>query len=254
MDGALTGLAVKYRFHWLAVITVITLLFPERWLNGQAMFECPPVIERERPAILRGPKIVLFDGSDLDQWVKRNGQPATNWIIQDGVLFRSQGGGDLYYRHWVQDFELLFEWKIAEQGNSGVKYRVQQYGNQMLGCEYQIQDDQNRPFNKHATGAIYAIQEPGKNKKTRPVGEWNQSRIVVCGNHIEHWLNGQLIVSTDIGGLDWLQRVSKSKFRDKPFFGQNREGRIFLQDHGNPVWYRRIELVPLDCYRWTATS
>lgn len=198
------------------------------------------------PRILRGQPVSLFDGRSLDGWVRRNGEPAKNWTVSDGAIYRSGGGGDLYHQHWFRDFELSFEWKIEAGGNSGVKYRVQPYGKQMLGCEYQIQDDKDKPFNRHATGAIYAVVEPSKNKTQNATGEWNTSKIVVCGDRVEHWLNGQRVVNARIGSLDWLKRVEGSKFRDKAFFGQNREGRVFLQDHGNPVWYRNIVLVPLD--------
>jgi len=207
-----------------------------------------PAIKQLRP--LRGHPIVLFDGSTLDGWQKRDGSESKNWIAEDGTLFRKSGGGDLYHKDWYRDFELTFEWKISEKGNSGVKYRVHQFGKQMLGCEYQIQDDmpnkKKEGFGRHSTGALYAVYEPSKKRKTNPVGEWNKSKIVVSGNKIEHWLNGEKIVDASVASLDWIKRVERSKFGSKYGFGENREGRIFLQDHGKPVWYRNIVVVPLD--------
>ena len=205
-----------------------------------------PLSISDSPNVLRGLPVPLFDGQSLDGWCRKDGEPSQNWRVVDGTLYRASGGGDLYHRNWFRDFELSFEWRIEKGGNSGVKYRVQPYGKQMLGCEYQIQDDAGQPGTVHSTGSIYAVVEPSKNKVQNPLDQWNRSRIVVCGNDVEHWLNDQRIVSTRIGQLDWLQRVGKSKFHDKEFFGQNREGRIFLQDHGNPVWFRNIMLVPLD--------
>ena len=200
---------------------------------------------------LRGKPIVLFDGSSMDGWVKRNGSKSKNWVIEDGTLFRKESGGDLYLQDWYRDFELRFEWKVQKNGNSGVKYRVRQYGTQTLGCEYQLQDDKDRPFNRHATGALYAVYEPEKNKKTNPIGSWNTSKIVVTGNKIEHWLNGKKVVDADVASHDWINRVQGSKFQQKTTvgsaFGEHREGRIFLQDHGKPVWFRNIVVVPLDC-------
>ena len=117
----------------------------------------------------------------------------------------------------------------------------------MLGCEFQIQDDEQRDYNNQASGALYAVYEPAKNKVPVKLDQWNQSKIVVCGNQIEHWLNGQLVVHAQVGSQEWLQRVGKSKFRDKQSFGENREGRLFLQDHGQPVWFRKLVVVPLDC-------
>lgn len=199
---------------------------------------------------LRGKPIVLFDGTSMDGWVKRDGSKPKNWVIEDGTLFRKKGGGDLYHQDWYRDFELSFEWKLQKDGNSGVKYRVRQYGKSMLGCEYQLQDDKDRPFNRRATGALYAVYEPGKNKKAAPIDSWNTSKIVVCGNKIQHWLNGEKVVDVDVASQDWIDRVQRSKFRQKTTvgssFGEHREGRIFLQDHGDPVWYRNIVVVPLD--------
>lgn len=218
---------------------------------GQESPELPPLPESiaSHPCVVRGLPLYLFDGKTLDGWERQNGQPSSNWTAVEGMLHRTGGGGDLYHRHWFRDFELAFEWKIEAGGNSGVKYRVQPYGNQLLGCEYQIQDDGNRPFDRQATGALYAVVEPGENKVQHPPGQWNRSRIVVCGPYVEHWLNGERVVAIRIGSADWLRRVASSKFGDREFFGQNREGRIFLQDHGNPVWFREIILVPLDADR-----
>lgn len=167
------------------------------------------------------------------------------WQAVDGVLYRASAGGDLYYQHPVGDFELSFEWKIAPGGNSGVKYRVRQYGNQWLGCEYQIQDDLVDPRRVHTTGAIYAVYEPNANKLLRPIGDWNRSRIVVYQNRVEHWLNGRQIVDAVAGSSDWRQRVARSKFAPHEGFGENPVGRIFLQDHGTEVWFRNLELTPL---------
>ena len=113
-----------------------------------------------------------------------------------------------------------------------------------------MQDDKDKPFVRRATGGLYAVYEPGKNKKANPIGSWNSSKIVVSGNKIEHWLNGEKVVDADVASQDWIDRVQGSKFRQKTSegvsFGENREGRIFLQDHGNPVWFRNIVVVPLN--------
>ena len=201
---------------------------------------------QEIAAPVRGQPIDLFDGKSLDGWEKLNGKKITNWVVEDGTLHRKAKGGDLYHQHWYRDFELTFEWKLSKGGNSGVKYRVQSYGNNRLGCEYQIQDDKNL-FNKQSAGSLYALFEPNENKKLMPVGEWNTSKIVVCGFQVEHWLNGSKVVDATFGSNKWYERVSKSKFKKHDRFGLNREGRIFLQDHGNPVWFRKIVVTPLDC-------
>lgn len=204
---------------------------------------------------IRGNPVPLFDGTTLDGWATRTGDASKNWVVDNGTIFRKSNGGDLYHSHWYRDFELTFEWKTVANGNSGVKYRVYQYGNAFLGCEYQLQDDkEGQLFDKHASGSIYALYPPNQTKSLRPVGEWNESKIVVCGHHIEHWLNGQKVTEATVGSSDWLARVKNSKFNVRENFGQNREGRIFLQDHGNNVWFRNIILVPLDCDNTARTT
>ena len=237
------------RLSTVVLVAIATMAGLASTLWGQQANPCEcyrgAVVDGSLPQ--RGQPIPLFDGKTLDGWEKRNGEAPKNWVVENGTLYRQSFGGDLYHEHWWQDFELTFEWKIKAGGNSGVKYRVQQYGTQPLGCEYQLQDDKQAPLTKQSTGGLYAIYAPSANKPDLKVGEWNQSKIVICGQRAEHWLNGEKIVDANIGSLDWLQRVEKSKFRDKEFFGQNREGRIFLQDHGHPVWFRKIVIVPLNC-------
>ncbi|HVY51904.1 MAG TPA: DUF1080 domain-containing protein, partial [Devosia sp.] len=75
---------------------------------------------------------------------------------------------------------------------------------------------------------------------TRPVGEWNTGRIVVKGNHVEHWLNGTKVLDYEIGSPDWTERVAHSKFAAWPEYGTIATGPIDLQDQGNPVAYRNL--------------
>lgn len=194
----------------------------------------------------RSQPIILFDGSSTAGWTNRDGSANEGWIIQDGTLHRSKKAGDLYFNMWFDNFELTFEWKLEKGGNSGVKYRVKDYGKQSLGCEFQCQDDTTS--DKQSAGGLYALYAPDKEaRRLKPAGQWNRGKIIVCGRKIEHWLNGELMVRTIVGSQDWLDRVAESKFKDKTNFGQNQWGRIFLQDHGNPVWFRKITLTPLVC-------
>lgn len=192
----------------------------------------------------RGPAIHMFDGHSLRGWSKRDGSPHDGWTVDDTALHRRAGGGDLYYQYPVGDFELTFRWRIAPGGNSGLKYRVRPYGNQWLGCEYQILDDPgHRDANKAA--GLYDVFDPPAHSPPAIAGVWHQSRIVVAGNHIEHWLNGVRTVCTTVGSPEWQEAVANSKFSGREEFGENREGRLFLQDHGDAVWYRDLVLVPL---------
>ena len=194
----------------------------------------------------------LFDGKSLDNWMTQDGKQITSgWEVVDGMIHLDRAkkrSGHIVTRDEYGDFDLSFEWKIAERGNSGLKYRVRQYGKKTLGLEYQILDDpkfkNGTPSSKGSTGSIYALYEPNEKKTLKPMGEFNSSRIVVHGNYIEHWLNGELIASAKVGDDEWDQRVAGSKFSDAEGFSRNRFGRIMLTDHGAEVWYRNFKLKP----------
>jgi hypothetical protein len=198
--------------------------------------------------------IKLFDGKSLAGWTTASGEPVTSgWTVEDRMLVRSSRGGSIYTAKEYGDFDLSFEWKIAPRGNSGVKYRVAHYekgvhGNPgWLGCEYQLYDDAaRRPGPKYSTGAIYELVAPSSEKELRPITEFNTSRIVARGPKIEHWLNGKKIAEADTSTEDWRERIAASKFAEIDGFFKNPTGRIELQDHGHKVWFRNIELRPLD--------
>jgi hypothetical protein len=198
------------------------------------------------------PVIRLFDGKSLSGWQTAGGKPVTQgWAVEDGMLVRASRGGSIFTVDEYGDFELTFQWKIARRGNSGIKYRVAfyekgVYGNPgWLGCEYQLFDDANRRTDPiHSTASIYELYAPAADKKLRPVGEFNDSRIVVHGTKIEHWLNGEKVVEADTASEDWKQRIAASKFGNVAGFFHNAKGRIELQDHGHKVWFRKIELRP----------
>jgi hypothetical protein len=194
----------------------------------------------------------LFDGTSLVGWTRLDGKPIDDaWEIVDGMLHLKEGrarGANLVTQQEFANFDLQFEWRISPGGNNGLKYRVRRYGNQTLGCEYQILDDaaytqQLTP--RGLTGSLYELYEPNAAKTLQPVGQFNHSRIVVRGDQIEHWLNGHRIVSAEAGSADWFARVAESKFKDYEGFGLNRSGKIMLTDHGSEVWYRNIVLTPL---------
>jgi len=196
--------------------------------------------------------IYLFDGKTLNGWKTVAGQPVTQgWEVVGGELHLATDGlrgGNIVTAHRYTNFELLFEWRVAVGGNNGVKYRVRDFDGKILGIEYQIIDDEHhgsalRPDQK--TGAIYEVYEPNPNRFLRPAGEYNDSRIVVHNNRIEHWLNGQQIATATVGSDDWMERVANSKFADAEGFGQYRTGKIMLTDHRSEVWFRYIFLRPL---------
>ena len=196
----------------------------------------------------------LFDGTSLAGWTMLDGSPVSDgWEVVDGAIHlkssRNQRVGHIVTDRDFGDFDLSFEWKIAPRGNSGLKYRVRDYGDGVRGCEYQIFDDAHYRLpatSRGSTGAIYDLYEPNEQKRLKPAGEFNAARIVARGNHLEHWLNGKLIVSAEIGSPEWNQRVAESKFNDVKDFVKNRRDKIMLTDHGSEAWYRNFEFRPLE--------
>ena len=231
--------------------------------------------------------ISLFDGKTMDHWVdpRQKTPPGDAWTIEDGCLKAQRRPvitEDLFSRQTFRDFELEFDWRISPGGNSGVKYRIQDHlfvprapgskekfeaqverafvnrTNQRLdkgqdyvvGFEYQITDDsangdaKGNP--KHTAGALYDMVAPSS-AASRPVGEFNHSRIVLRGNHVEHWLNGVKVVDSALDAppaLEGIQKrwsvaphvydlLSKQPKKDCP---------ISLQNHGDESWFRNIKI------------
>jgi hypothetical protein len=195
---------------------------------------------------------LLFDGQSFDGWHTWMRDTVAGWEIEDGTLMALGGeGGDLVSDENFDNFELSFEWKISEGGNSGVMYRVvedEQYGaTYHTGPEYQVIDDEGY------TGGLQEGQHtadnydmhPASSRPVKPVGEFNQSRILVNGSQVEHWLNGEKVVAYELWSDDWEQRVQNAKWKDYPGYGRAESGHIALQDHGDQVWYRNIKIRPL---------
>ncbi len=174
------------------------------------------------------------------------------WGI-DGRYLHFDGSsdtGDIITKEVYGDFELQFEFKITEGGNSGVMYRVSLGDNApyMSGPEYQVLDDANHDDGKNemtSVGSLYALYAP-KEKKTKEAGAWNQAKIKVVGNKITHYLNKVKVVEAEIGSDDWKAKMADSKFKDWEKFAKNTKGHIAFQDHGDEVWYRKIRIKRLD--------
>lgn len=181
---------------------------------------------------------LLFNGTDLAGW-KHGG----NWKAADGAITRDGKGGSLVYdvKPVPDDFELRFEWKVAPKSNSGVYYRPGQY-------EYQILDNALHADGKNprtSAASLYFAMAPSVDA-TRPVGEWNEGRIVAKGTVIQHWLNGKPVVSFDYADPKWATEVETLRKRGGKV--ADRGAKLNLQDHGDPVWYRsvRIRAIPTD--------
>lgn len=188
----------------------------------------------------------LFDGKSLQGWMVRPGkEPTGQWVVEDGALKPEGKPGSLATMRVFGDFELAVEWKTAPQGNSGIYYRVPPSAQTATGIaiEYQLADNERKAsqeFPDRRNGAAYGLYPPSEDA-SKAVGEWNESRILADGKHVEHWLNGVKVAEFEIGSDDWKQRVEASKF-ENPAFGIAPRGRIVLQDHGQAVWFRAVRV------------
>ena len=175
---------------------------------------------------------LLFDGRSFDGWEQKG-----NWAIEDGAFFRRSSGGPLTCtaRTVPDDFELRFEWKVSKGCNSGVYYRPGQY-------EYQVLDNANSPYGENprqSAASLFFCMAPSKDA-TRPPGEWNQGRVACKGTVIQHWLNGEKVIDFDYTEPRWREEVELLRIRGADLGA--RGGRLWLQDHGAPVWFRNIRL------------
>ena len=199
---------------------------------------------------------LLFDGKTTSGWrgFKKADFPTDKWAARDGCLEKtatgtgdSHGGGDIVTLDTFSDFDLRFEWRIAPGGNSGVKYFVTEGRDGPIAHEYQVLDDGRHPDARigphRQTAALYDVLPPARDKPLRPVGEWNQSRILVKGSHVEHWLNGRRVLEYELGSPELKAAIARSKFKGVAGFGTRIKGHILLQDHGDEVCYRSVKIL-----------
>lgn len=194
---------------------------------------------------------LLFNGNNLNNWKIFNGGEVTGWTIEKGILHNSgigsDHGGDIITKEEFQDFELELEWKIAPESNSGVFFHVQENLVNAIyesGPEYQLIDDKGWPTrlkDSQYSGANYDMHAP-KNANVLPQDQWNKSRLIVNGPHVEHWLNGTKVVEYELWTDEWKSLKRKSKWNDSPHYGAAKKGHIGLQDHGGLTMFRNIKI------------
>jgi hypothetical protein len=191
---------------------------------------------------------LLFDGKTLNGWRPYAHKPAGGWEVVDGTLhaIAKVKGVELITEKKFHDFEFSWEWKLPEAGNNGVKYFVTEARPSAPGHEYQMLDDARHPDGKigphRQTAAFYDVIPAPADKPVKPIGEWNASRIIVKGNHVEHWLNGKNVLSYDLGSDIVKAGLAKSKFAKFPDFGTKIDGHIMLTYHQDNCWYRNIKI------------
>lgn len=206
---------------------------------------------------------LLFNGNDATGWrgAKLEAFPEKGWVIEDGLLKvmpsdggESTNGGDIVTTRTYKDFILSVDFKITEGANSGIKYFVDPSLNKgagsAIGCEFQILDDLRHPDAKlgvkgnRKLGSLYDLI-PAPEQKPFDINKFNTATVIVRGNHVEHWLNGEKLLEYDRNNQMWDALVAYSKYRDWPLFGNRTEGYILLQDHGDEVWFKNIKIKEL---------
>jgi len=153
---------------------------------------------------------------------------------------------DIMTSDMYEKYELMVDWKIAPGGNSGIIYNAtEEYpASYQSGPEYQLIDDEGFPDKLEdwqKTACDYAMYT-ASSRPTKPVGQYNTSKIVVNGAHREYWLNGVKVVEFEAWSDDWNKRKSTGKWKDSPGYGMAKKGYICLQDHGSGVWFKNIKI------------
>ena len=198
---------------------------------------------------------LLFDGKSFQNWRVYNpkdpAQPISGWEVVDGTLHSIAKVGDkrgdqIITKKKYNDFELSWEWKLPPKGNNGIKYFVTEARPKSPGHEYQMLDDGGHPDAKigphRQTASFYEVLAPAADKPMRKPGEWNQSRIIVRGNTVEHWLNGRNVLTYELGSEAVKAGIARSKFKNEAGFGDKIAGHIMLTYHNDDCWYRNIKI------------
>ena len=201
---------------------------------------------------------LLFDGTTMNGWRDYNGEQLTApWFAEDGMIQAKGEGADehgyIVTEKLYENFELVWDWKIADGGNSGVLYHVVENPKfsvpYVTGPEYQLIDDHGFPEPLEVwqkTAADYAMHTPDYSViEIKPAGEWNTSKIVFDNGHVEHWLNGEKVVEFEAWTEDWFARKNSGKWENAPEYGLAHKGAICLQDHGSAAWFRNVKIKEL---------
>lgn len=211
---------------------------------------------------------LLFDGKTTNGWrgAYKDKFPEKGWTVKDGMLTiqksdgkESANYGDIVTDAEYSDFDLMFDFKLSEGANSGVKYFVAEETpkpkGSAFGLEFQVLDDDRHPDAKlgrdgnRTVGSLYDLI-PASGKKANPIGEWNTGRVLSKGKHVEHWLNGKKVLEYERGSEAFRKLVAMSKYSAPSYnahgrFGEAPKGHILLQDHGELVSYRNVKIKTL---------
>jgi len=218
---------------------------------------------------------IIFDGNTFNGWrgYNRDDVPS-RWVIDDGAIklngsgggeAQETDGGDIIFAHKFKNFELSFEWKVSKGANSGVFLLAREIKGEPIyisSPEYQILDNANHPDatqgeNGNRQSASLYDMIPADPQNAKPFEEWNTGGIVVYKGSVFHKQNGKTVVEYHLWTPQWEELISNSKFKPGGGFplayglltnlgGDEREGYIGFQDHGDDVWFRNIKIKILE--------
>lgn len=258
-DSLREGLEVKWKNIRIITKNVEKHATPYEPVIPQVSYLTNELSEREKA---EGWKL-LFDGTSNNGWrsYRVSSFPQTGWEIKDGTIsiipssIEPKRGGDIVTAETFKDFELVFDFKYTKGANSGVKYFIGEGSEPgtvgLIGCEYQVLDDRNHPDAKagingnRTLSSLYDLIPAAKDKRDNGIDMWNRGTIIVRGNHVEHWLNGQKTLEYERKSPEWYGYVAKSKFNVNKGFAEVERGHLLLQDHTDRVYYRNIKIKEL---------
>jgi hypothetical protein len=203
---------------------------------------------------------LLFDGQTTKGWhTYLRDTVGSKWQVQDGVLIfdptqPANGGGDIVTNEVYENFELDLEWRISKGGNSGIIFDVQEdskyNATYLTGPEMQVLDNKDASDNKkqnHLAGCLYDMAGDSTVSKPKPIGEWNEVRLIQNKGHLTFWLNGIKTFEGQMGSDEWNKMVAGSKFANKQFsdFAKVAKGHIALQQHPGSSGWRNIRILQL---------
>ena len=230
---------------FLMSVSAISIFFACTTINGQPNTLSPK--EKKQGWVL------LFDGKTTTGWHTYNAASVSaNWKVTDGVLMldpKEKGGGDIVTNDSFDNYEFVTDWKISEGGNSGIIFNIKEdpkFSNTYnTGPEMQILDNVKAEDNKkenHLAGLLYDMAGTAAQSKPKPVGEWNNARIIQKAGHLTFYFNDIKTLDIQQGSDEWKKLIDSSKFKTWTDFATSPNGKIAFQNHGHEVAFRNIKI------------
>lgn len=238
------------KYFMLALIACVAGCTPKKETTEEstAVVE-EPIVQGLTPELKADGWKSLFDGASLDGWHFYQNKENTKWDVVDGTLHCKPGDStgyhvDILTNEQYENFELMLDWKISVGGNSGLIYRATETEKEpyFTGPEFQLMDDagwKDPLKDVQLSGAAYDMYAPTE-KVVKPAGEWNTSKLIMNGNHVEHWLNGSKVVEYELMSDEWKKRKAASKWKDAAGYGIQPKGHIDFQDHDHEITFKNI--------------